>query len=227
MNTCQKVIFFLLEYIFIQRNSRSNQFRNAPFYNIFCQLGIFQLFTNRNPLTCPYQFRKIGVKRMKRESCKFNKLCRAVCPPGQCNTQDLGSFNGIASKSFIEIPHPEQQHCIRMFPFEVVVLFHQRWFYHLIYNIFRYFCHFALLSFESKSNRLMVVKKVKLSTTCQQVIGMDDLSVTIFYNLYFSYLNIFRFFTSEYMVLLVLDTKIQSPFCRAAKRGFFFMAMES
>jgi len=73
----------------------------------------------------------------------------------------------------------------------------------------------------------MVVKKVKLSTTCQQVIGMDDLSVTIFYNLYFSYLNIFRFFTSEYMVLLVLDTKIQSPFCRAAKRGFFFMAMES
>ena len=44
-------------------------------------------------------------------------------------TQYLGSSHGILPKGFIEISHPEKQHCIWIFSFDAVVLSHQRSFF--------------------------------------------------------------------------------------------------
>ena len=126
MYTGQEIIFLVFKYIFIQGYSRRDQFGDSPFYNFLCKFGIFELFANGNPLAGPYQFGQIGVDGMIRETGQFHKGGRSIGPAGKGNTQNIGCFNSIFTKSFIKVTDPEQQNGIRMLCFDAGILLHQR-----------------------------------------------------------------------------------------------------
>ena len=62
MNACKEIILLILQNFVIVRYSWCYQFSNTSLDNGFCKFGIFQLITNSNPVSGPYQFWQISIE---------------------------------------------------------------------------------------------------------------------------------------------------------------------
>ena len=122
----QKVILPVIQYIIIDGNTRSYQFRNTPLHQFLGHFRVFQLVTDRHTLSGTYQFRQIRIQCMMRESRHFNSLSFTIGTLSQGNSQDFGCNNSISRISFIEVAATKQHNGIRMLGFQVQELFHHR-----------------------------------------------------------------------------------------------------
>ena len=134
MHAGQKVVFFVVEDIIVDRNAGRDQLGDTSFDQFLGEFRVFELFADGNPFSRANQFGKVSIECVMRESGQFDVLGRSVGPPCEGDTQYLRCGNGIVGKCFIEVPYPEKQYGIGMNGFHLDVLFHQRGFYHL-------FCH--------------------------------------------------------------------------------------
>ena len=74
MNSCQEVVFAVVQHRIAHCYARRNQFGDAPLDEFLRQLGIFQLVADGHSAPGPHQLGQIGVEGMIGESCHGNRL---------------------------------------------------------------------------------------------------------------------------------------------------------
>ena len=78
-----------IQYIIIDGNTGSYQFRNTPLHQFLGHLRVFQLVTDGYTFPGTYQFRQIRIQGMMRESRHFNSLSFTIGTLSQGNSQDF------------------------------------------------------------------------------------------------------------------------------------------
>ena len=86
VNGSQEVIFFIIQYIVIDRDTGSNQFGDTSFHQFLRQFRVFQLVADSYTLSGTNQLRKICIERMMGKSCHFNGLSFPISAFCQCNS---------------------------------------------------------------------------------------------------------------------------------------------
>ena len=79
----------MFKYLIIHCCAGSYHFRNSPFYNAFCQFGIFQLIANRHAVTGFYQFMQISIQCMMGKPGQFQRCSSAIISFGKGDAQHL------------------------------------------------------------------------------------------------------------------------------------------
>ena len=64
MHSCEEVVFLIVQHIIRQRNTRSYQFGNASFDELFREFGVFELIADSHTFSCSDQFGQIGIEGM-------------------------------------------------------------------------------------------------------------------------------------------------------------------
>ena len=132
MNGGQEIVFLVRKHIVVDGHTRCYQLRNATLHQFLGEFRVFQLVANGHTLASPYQFRKVSIKGMERKSRHFHMLGLSVGTLGKGNPQYFGRYNRIFRIGFVKVTTPEKHHCIRMFRFQLKILFHHRGKYHII-----------------------------------------------------------------------------------------------
>ena len=153
MHGSQEVVFLVRKHIVVDGHTWCNQFRNATLHQFLGELRVFQLVANGHTLASPHQFRQIGIERMERETGHLHMLGLSVGTLGKGNPQYFGSYNRIFRIGFVKVATPKKHHCIRVFRFQLKILFHHRGKYHII-------SHGNILSFVLRVNNF---KRAKIS----------------------------------------------------------------
>src|SRR5438045_7870610 len=104
--------------------SGSYHLGNTSLYNSLGQLWIFKLVADGHTVTGFYQFMQIGIEGMVRKTGKIRRSGGTIVSFCQRYPQYLRGNDGILPKSFIEIPYTKEQHCVRIFLLDRLVLLH-------------------------------------------------------------------------------------------------------
>ena len=135
----EEVVLFLFQDAVAVGDTGCHQFDDAAFYQLLGELGVFQLLTDGYLQPGPNQLGQIGVEGVMRKACQLRGTWNGIGTFGQDDPQHLGRFYGIFTIGLVKISHPEEQHRIRIFRLEGVVLLHQRGFaiffcHHFVFN---------------------------------------------------------------------------------------------
>ena len=89
MHAGQKVVFFVVEDIIVDRNAGRDQLGDTSFDQFLGEFRVFELFADGNPFSRANQFGKVSIECVMRESGQFDVLGRSVGPPCEGDTQYL------------------------------------------------------------------------------------------------------------------------------------------
>ena len=107
MDGGKEVVFFMVEDIVIDRDTRSHQFSDAAFHQFFRKLRIFQLVADGYALAGTHQFRQITVQCMVRETGHLDRLPRSVRFFRLYDTQYFSSGHSVFTIHFVKVADTE------------------------------------------------------------------------------------------------------------------------
>ena len=131
----EEVVFLLLEHAFGEGHAGREDLRDAALHQFaFGELRVFQLVAHGNLVASPYQFGKILLQGVMRNSGHLGGTLFAVGAMGEHQAEELAHEHCVVGVCFIEIPHPVEQDGFGMQCLRCEVLL-EHW------GIFRSFCH--------------------------------------------------------------------------------------
>ena len=122
MDTCQKIVFFLLQHLVVGGDTGSDQFGDTAFDDGFGKFRVFQLFAYSHAQASAHQFGQVGVNGMMG---KASHIYGGRCPVGllgQHNAENLRCPQCVIAVSLIEVTHTHQEQGIGMLRLELVIL---------------------------------------------------------------------------------------------------------
>ena len=132
MDSREEVVFAVVEDVVVHCHSRRDKLYYTALYKFLGLFGVFELLADGHAFAGADEFGEIGVEGVVGKSGEFDILRRAVGAACESDAEDLGCRNGIVGKSFVEVSHAEQQHCVGMFLLHLGILLHQRSFDNLL-----------------------------------------------------------------------------------------------
>ena len=97
----------MIQYIIIDGNTGSHQFRNTPLHQFLRQLRVFQLVANSHTLSGPHQLRQIRIQGMMWKSRHLNMLPYAIRTFGLYDTQYFRTNHGVLAIHLVKVSNPE------------------------------------------------------------------------------------------------------------------------
>ena len=147
MHSTEEVVFLVVQHRILHGHTGRHEFRNTAFYQLFSQLGVFQLVADGHTFACSDEFGQIGVQRMMRKASHLVALVVAIITVCQRNTQDARGNDGVFAVRLVEVATTKQQQGLRIFCLEVEELFHHR----RQFAIF--LCHLSLIYSDCKGTK--------------------------------------------------------------------------
>ena len=131
----EPVVLLLLQHPLAESDSRGEDFGDATLYKLgLGELRILQLVADRDLVAGTDQLRKILCQSVMRDSGHGRVSLFSVGFARQHYPQHLAGDEGVVAVRFVEIPHAEQQHRLRILGLDAEILLEKR-------SIFLGFCH--------------------------------------------------------------------------------------
>ena len=128
-------MLLLFQHPFPESNTWGKYLRYTTFYQLgLSEFRVFQLIADSNLVAGTHKFRKILRQGMVRNPGHRGITLLAVGLTREHNPQHLAGDECVVAVGFIEIPHAEEQHRIRILRLHAEILLQQR-------GIFLGFCH--------------------------------------------------------------------------------------
>ena len=108
-----------------QRSGR-HRLGHLPPHHPLGRLGVLHLIADRHPISRPNQLLQVAVQRVVRKPCHRNRVVGILVATGQSQPQHRGHHFRVLEEQLVEIPHPEQQHGLRILPFDLGIPLHHR-----------------------------------------------------------------------------------------------------
>ena len=122
---CEVVVGPDIEYLVVKSDPRGDQFRDTALDDANGLFRVFELITNGNAMARSHQPWQVGVQRVVGKASEFYFARTSVSPFCQYDVQDIGRFDGVVSKGFVEIAHPKKEQRFRIIGFDPIVLLHK------------------------------------------------------------------------------------------------------
>ena len=106
----EEIVFLVIEYVVVKRDTRRHQFRNAALDDLLGQFGIFQLLADSHPLTGAHELGQVGIQRMIGKTGKLDVRSLSIGAAREGDTEDFGREYRIFRKRFVKVADAEQQY---------------------------------------------------------------------------------------------------------------------
>ena len=124
MHRSQEIVLLLLQHIVIIGNARRDQFHHAALYQLFGQFRVFKLLAHSYFQSGANQLWQVRIQGMVRETSQFHVGGSTIGSFSEHDAQNLRRLHRVLAVSLVKIAHAKQQHRVRIFRLERVILFH-------------------------------------------------------------------------------------------------------